>query len=175
MIRLTERFRTLGLRGCAVPERMRVDCAGNILYESVFTPRRVRGHEGIGRLFEYRIEAVTTNPAALRMASDKDELDPTRLRGTEVTLTIKLDGERNVLTGGRYAYAYVATGAGTREISGYVCEASVVGVEANTMVHEFVVRPWGWFATLGTNSRVFNGSIADILHDVLKPYQGFSA
>ncbi|MFX1767015.1 hypothetical protein PWP93_31415 [Paraburkholderia sp. A1RI-2L] len=65
----TKRFLTLGLRGRAVPERMRVDRGGNILYESVFTPRRVRGHEAIGQLFEYRIEAVTTHPAALRMAA----------------------------------------------------------------------------------------------------------
>ncbi|HKT99296.1 MAG TPA: type VI secretion system Vgr family protein [Paraburkholderia sp.] len=168
----TERFRTLEMRGCAIPERVRIGPGGIRLRESVFIPRRISGHEGVGCLFEYRVEAVTPRRDALPMVVDDDALDPGKFRGTEITLTIDLESVRDVLPGRFDTAAITMTGAGTREISGYVAEAAIVGVENDTTVYEFILRPWGWFAALGTNSRVFNGAILDILDKVLSAYRG---
>ncbi|WP_322056322.1 type VI secretion system Vgr family protein [Paraburkholderia sp. J63] len=165
------RFSTLAIGGRAIPERVRIGPGGLRLREPTLIPRRVSGHEGIGRLFEYRVEAVM-NPAALSMTWDAERVDLSRIRETEVTVTIDLESVRQTQPGRFGSITTVATGAGAREISGYVTEVSIVDTEDDTPVYEFVLRPWGWFASLGTNSRHFSGAIVDILHEVLSPYRG---
>ncbi|TDG16224.1 type VI secretion system tip protein VgrG, partial [Paraburkholderia silviterrae] len=115
----------------------------------------------------YRVEAVTAHPLLFPSDQENDPLHLEKLKDTEITLTINLEGFWNAPSG-----AITASGAGTREISGLVADVNVLGKDGDATVYEFVLRPWCWLATLGTNSRVFNGSITDILHKALQPYRG---
>ncbi|WP_322048850.1 type VI secretion system Vgr family protein [Paraburkholderia sp. J67] len=143
-------FPTLSMRARALREAL--------------TVRRVRGHEGIGQLFEYRIEATAPRPFDVLDRFMYDDIDLDRIRDTPATVTIDLENLG--------AHAFVARGAGAREISGLIASANVLGTEGKCIVYEFVLRPWIWPATLRSNSRVWNGSILDCMTDVLRPYQG---
>jgi type VI secretion system secreted protein VgrG len=169
---LTEEFRTLRMRGRALPERVRLGREGAEIRESALTPRRISGHEGIGQLFEYRVEAIASAPAMFPFGDDEERIDLDKIKGTELTLTIELETVRHLVPERRGNPALTVTGDGKREISGIVASAGVLGVEGETIVYEFVLRPWCWRATLGTNSRVFTGSIVDIVYDVLHRYGG---
>ncbi|MFD1558182.1 hypothetical protein ACFSHT_21545, partial [Paraburkholderia silviterrae] len=63
-------YRMLGMRGRAIPEREILGQGGALLHEPSLIPRRISGHEGIGCLFEYRVEAVTAHP--LLFPSDQE-------------------------------------------------------------------------------------------------------
>ncbi|HKT98981.1 MAG TPA: type VI secretion system tip protein TssI/VgrG, partial [Paraburkholderia sp.] len=137
------------------------------LREDVLIPRRISGHEGIGQLFEYRIEAVRSVANPDYFGHDDTKIDPKAIEGTVITLTFS-----DVYWKQR-DWVSARERTGDREISGVVESAGVLRTEGNTVVHEFVIRPWWWRATLCKNSRIFTGvegEIIHILHTVLKPY-----
>ncbi|MFX1765564.1 hypothetical protein PWP93_23820 [Paraburkholderia sp. A1RI-2L] len=57
--------------------------------EDVLLPRRITGHEAIGQLFEYRIEAVRSVPHPEWFATDEFEVDLDAIKGSAITLTFK--------------------------------------------------------------------------------------
>ena len=135
--------------------------------EDVLIPRRISGHEGIGQLFEYRVEAVRRAPNPDYVWNDDAPIDPDALKGTAITLTFS-----NVYRKPRDC-ASARDRTGDREISGMIASANRLGTEGSTVVYELVIRPWWWRATLCKNSRIFTGLEAEIVHiiyTVLKPY-----
>ncbi|MBN3856842.1 type VI secretion system tip protein VgrG [Paraburkholderia sp. Ac-20340] len=160
----------LSMRGPALPERPTVNSRGRPHDESVLIPRRIVGREGIGKLFEYRVEA-TARASFLPMVFDEDErtrIDLDRIAGTPIWLTIDLERVEDSRDATRIVTS--SSGAGVREINGIVASARVLGRQGDDNVYEFVVRPVFWLASLKVNSRAFSGSIIDILHDVISPY-----
>lgn len=166
----------LGMRGPALPERQTLVSHGREHAETVLAPRRIAGREGIGQLFEYRVEAS----ARARIAPgnfDEDEREAIhldRIAGTPIWLTIDLERLDDVAgvpsVRGRRGVTTTRTGAGTRHINGIVASARVVSADAHGTVYEFAVRPSFWLASLKQDSRFFTGAIVDILHDVISPY-----
>ena len=129
--------------------------------EDVLLPRRISGHEGIGRLFEYRIEAIESVPHPVYFPRDETEIDLHAIKGSLVTLVFN----------GVYAQERSWRYTGAREISGMVASVGMLGTEGNGVVYELVLRPRWWRATPGKNSRVFtNMGIREILHTVLMRY-----
>ncbi|MDR3095705.1 MAG: hypothetical protein LBV73_01360, partial [Paraburkholderia sp.] len=55
--------------------------------QDVLIPRRISGHEGIGQLFEYRIEAVRSVVDPRYFGRDDMEIDLEAIRGSAITLT----------------------------------------------------------------------------------------
>ncbi|WP_434664682.1 type VI secretion system tip protein TssI/VgrG [Paraburkholderia sp. A3BS-1L] len=135
--------------------------------EDVLLPRRITGHEAIGQLFEYRIEAVRSVPHPEWFATDEFEVDLDAIKGSAITLTFK-----DVFTTSRHwREPHDRERTGIREITGIVADAEVLGTEGDNVVYEFVLRPIWWCATLRKNSRIFiENSICDILHTILKSY-----
>ncbi|MGU7768714.1 type VI secretion system tip protein TssI/VgrG [Burkholderia sp. MR1-5-21] len=102
------------------------------------------GDEELGRLFEYRIEALADNYSL----SLKD------LLGKPVTVRVEQqDGT-------------------TRYLNGIVARASLVGRRAERHYgYLLVVRPWLWLATRRSDCRIFqNRTVPEIVQDVLAPY-----
>ncbi|WP_322068797.1 type VI secretion system Vgr family protein [Paraburkholderia bannensis] len=157
-------WQMLGMRGPALPEQL------------ALTPRRIVGREGIGQLFEYRVQASARASLAPGFF-DEDErtrIDLDRIAGTPVWLTIDLERVDCVGRSGsarsRRGVTTTSTGAGTRHINGIVASACVLGGDGHDVVYEFVVRPSFWLAALKQDSRFFSGAIVDILHDVIGSY-----
>ncbi|MBN3854979.1 type VI secretion system tip protein VgrG [Paraburkholderia sp. Ac-20340] len=166
----TLQWQMLSMRGPALPERPTVNSRGRPHDESVLIPRRIVGREGIGKLFEYRVEA-TARASFLPMIFDEDErtrIDLDRIAGTPIWLTIDLERVEDSRDPTRIVTS--SSGAGVREINGIVASARVLGRQGDDNIYEFVVRPVFWLASLKVNSRAFSGSIIDILHDVISPY-----
>ncbi|MBN3853301.1 type VI secretion system tip protein VgrG [Paraburkholderia sp. Ac-20340] len=165
-----EQWQMLGMRGPALPERKILGSRGRQLDEPVLCPRRLAGHDGIGQLFEYRVEA-TVRASLLPAIFDEDartKIDLDRIAGTDVWLTIDL--ERVDTSDGFGRITTSSSGAGLRHINGVIASACVLGEEGNDNVYEFVVRPSFWLATIKVNSRAYSGPIIDILNDVISPY-----
>ncbi|WP_434664545.1 type VI secretion system tip protein TssI/VgrG [Paraburkholderia sp. A3BS-1L] len=135
--------------------------------EDVLLPRRITGHEAIGQLFEYRIEAVRSVPHPEWFATDEFEVDLDAIKGSAITLTFK-----DVFTRTRdWREPRDRERTGLREITGMVAEAGILDIEGNDVVYEFVLRPQWWCATLRKNSRIFiHTDITNILCTILKSY-----
>ncbi len=125
--------------------------------------RRVHGHEGIGQLFEYRVEATLPLEFDGLPNFEVRYIEADRILDTSVTLKINLE-DISVNT--------LMRGVGVREISGVISDIKVLGSDAQAIVYEFVLRPWAWRATLRSGSRVWNGSVLDLLAEILRPYKG---
>lgn len=134
--------------------------------QDVLVPRRISGHEGVGQLFEYRIEAVHSVVDPVYFGRYDKDIDLESIKGSHVTLTFK-DAYRRDIHRGTTTHERT----GEREISGMVESAGILGTEGGALVYEFVIRPSWWRATLCRNSRIFTDSdITRILHTVMRPY-----
>ncbi|KWC19916.1 type VI secretion system tip protein VgrG [Burkholderia ubonensis] len=105
---------------------------------------RLDGEEALGRLFEYRIEAL----------ADSHSLSLKDLLGKPVTVRIaQQDGA-------------------TRYLNGIVARASLAGRRAERYYgYALVVRPWLWLATRRSDCRIFqNKTVPEIVQEVLAPY-----
>jgi type VI secretion system secreted protein VgrG len=113
----------------------------------------VSGHEELGRLFEYDVDAV----------SERSSIAPDSILGTNVTLSFDTDVQDT-----------------PRYLNGFVTRISELG-EVRTAAYRsgiaygyrLVVHPWLWFATRRTDCRIFNNlSAPDIVKRVLGLYGG---
>ena len=113
------------------------------------------GTEQLSKLFHYKLEFHTD--------SSVSQLDPTKLIGTSIYVTLLLaDGETK------------------RSINGYVKSLTTFCQDEQTADKQFKyysleIVPWLWFLTQGMNSRVYQGvSIIDVVNSVINSY-GFSS
>lgn len=166
-------WQMLDMRGPALPERKTLASYGRERDEPVLVPRRIVGREGIGQLFEYRVEASAYASIAPNFFDEdaRTKIDLDRIAGSPIWLTIDLERpESVVLSHDRKRITTTSSGAGTRHINGIVASARVLGGDAREIVYEFVVRPSFWLASLKQDSRFFTGSIVQILADLMRPY-----
>ncbi|NIE66301.1 type VI secretion system Vgr family protein [Burkholderia sp. Ax-1719] len=166
-------WQMLDMRGPALPERKTLASYGRECGEAVLAPRRIVGREGIGQLFEYRVEAIARASIASGFF-DEDErtkIDLDRIAGSPVWLTIDLERQDSLrVSRDRRSITTTSTGAGTRHINGIVASARVLSNDGFEIVYEFVVRPSFSLAALKQDSRFFSGSIVQILEDVISRY-----
>lgn len=106
--------------------------------------RRLSGDEELGKLFEFRIEAL----------ADSHSLSLHALLGQSVTVRIE------------------AKQGATRYLNGLVARAALAGRDAERhYCYELVVRPWLWLATRRADCRIFQRrSVPEIVQETLAPY-----
>jgi type VI secretion system secreted protein VgrG len=115
------------------------------LGEDVLVLSRFDGHEGLGELFEYRIEAL----------SDQEDVDFDQVLGQACSVKF-------------------ATYGNTRYFNGILVEAQWLGASGVYYAHRLILRPWFWLLTRTTDCRIFeNMSVLDIIKKVFSD-RGFS-
>ncbi|WP_232443955.1 type VI secretion system Vgr family protein [Burkholderia ubonensis] len=145
--------RTLSVSGATMPKY------GD---QIILAPVRLSGGEVIGELFEYMLELKTPDEFALS-PSIAANVDLDKLIGTEVTVSIEIEGK------GHSSSSQV--GAGTREITGVVSDATIVREDGRSIVYALTLRPWLWLATKNQDCRIFQDmSVVEITDAVLSSY-----
>ncbi|WP_175923237.1 type VI secretion system Vgr family protein [Burkholderia latens] len=159
------RSRTLSISGMALPT-YGMDAL------PVFVPVRLQGIESMGRIdaCHYRV-TLRTDAAYAFSPSTTANLDLDKVVGTEVTVSIQLDGaEYSISALARHA-GLVNLRTGTREITGLVEAARIVGQDKDTILYELELRPWLYRATLTQDCRIFQEmSVVEITDAVLAKY-----
>jgi len=109
--------------------------------------RRLSGHEEMGRLFQFRIDLL----------SSSDSIDPKALLGTDLTVEIDLTTESG--------------GSGTRYLSGQVVAFKFTGRDGDYFSYQAITQPWLWLATRRSDFKIFQfKTVPDIVQEVLAPY-----
>ncbi|MEA3117963.1 MAG: type secretion system secreted protein VgrG, partial [Paraburkholderia sp.] len=155
------RSRTLAVAGAALP---------TFNGGPVLTPARLSGQEALGELFEYTLELKTVDTLAFSPSIAANvELD--KLIGTEVTVSIELEGKGHFIPGLPGQAGQANVGAGTREITGVVSTARIVREDGRSTVYELTLRPWLWLATKNRDCRNFQDmSVLEVTDTVLSAY-----
>ncbi|RBB31316.1 type VI secretion system tip protein VgrG, partial [Burkholderia reimsis] len=164
MLTLTQ-ARTLSISGAALPS-YGVDGL------PVFAPVRLQGTESIGRLEDCRyLVTLRTDDAYAFSPSITANLDLDKVVGTEVTVSIQLEGKGHFIPGLAGNAGLGNIGAGTREITGLVTAARVAGEDRHSILYELELRPWLYRATLTQDCRIFQDmSVVEITDAVLAKY-----
>ncbi|MFP3504278.1 type VI secretion system Vgr family protein [Burkholderia sp. SIMBA_062] len=153
--------RTLSVSGAALP-----------MYggQSILTPVKLSGDETIGELFEYTLELKTPDALGFSQSIAANvKLD--KLIGTEVTVTIQLEGKGRFIPGLAGNAGMANLGAGAREITGIVSHATIVREDGRSIVYALTLRPWLWHATKNRDCRIFQDmSVVEITDAVLSSY-----
>jgi len=159
------RVRTLSIAGASLPtygmDRL-----------PVFVPVRLQGTETIGRLDECRyLVMLRTDDAYAVSPSRTADLDLDKLVGTEVTVSIQLEGKGQFIPGLAGNAGLGNIGAGTREITGLVEVARLAGEDRDSILFELELRPWLHRATLTQDCRLFQDmTVIEITDAVLSKY-----
>ncbi|WP_334040375.1 type VI secretion system Vgr family protein [Burkholderia ambifaria] len=153
--------RTLSVSGAALP--MYGD-------RPILTPVKLTGGETIGELFEYTLELKT--PDALGFSqSIAANVKLHKLIGTEVTVSIQIEGKGRFIPGLAGNAGMANLGAGAREITGIVSHATIVREDGRSIVYALTLRPWLWHATKNCDCRIFQDmSVVEITDAVLSSY-----
>ena len=117
--------------------------------DGAFVVQKFSGREELGRLFEYQLELL----------SERADIEPESLLGTNATVSLELDD-----------------GSSQRYFNGYITRFTVQGsartpaFKSNVgYVYLATISPGLWFLTRAANSRIFNAmSINDIVMQVLQ-------
>ncbi|ORC51222.1 type VI secretion protein ImpA [Burkholderia sp. A27] len=158
---LFDAARTLTVAGAALPSY------GD---QPILTPVKLSGGETLGELFEYTLELKS--PDALAFSpSIAANIELNKLIGTEVTVSIQIEGSGHFIPGLAGEAGQANIGAGTREITGIVSAARIVREDGRAIVYELTLRPWLWQATKNRNARNFQDmSVVEITDAVLSAY-----
>ncbi|HDR9192602.1 TPA: type VI secretion system tip protein VgrG, partial [Burkholderia vietnamiensis] len=164
MLGLTQ-ARTLSISGAALPTYS----TGGV---PVFAPVRLQGSEAVGRLEDCRyLVTLRTDDAFAFSPSVTANLDLDKIVGTEVTVSIQLEGKGQFIPGLAGNAGLGNIGAGTREITGLVTAARVAGEDRHSILYELELRPWLYRATLTQDCRIFQDmSVVEITDAVLAKY-----
>ena len=115
------------------------------LGEDVLVLLRFEGTDYMNDLFEYRVDALST----------QQNIDFDALIGTHAT--VELLSRHN----------------GPKHFDGIVTQAQWAGVGENGNRYRLVLRPWFWLAGQRRNQRIFhNMTVVQILEELLQPYSG---
>ncbi|MBN3772430.1 type VI secretion system Vgr family protein [Burkholderia sp. Se-20378] len=138
----------------------------------VFIPVRLQGTETIGRLDECRyLVTLRTDDAYAVSPSLTANHDLDKVVGTEVTVSIQLEGKGQFIPGLAGAAGLGNIGAGTREITGLVEVARLAGQDRKAILYELELRPWLYRATLTQDCRLFQDmTVVEITDAVLSKY-----
>ncbi|WP_175884155.1 type VI secretion system Vgr family protein [Burkholderia sp. BCC0044] len=153
--------RTLSVSGAALP------VYGD---RPILTPVKLTGGETLGELFEYTLELKTPDELGFSH-SIAANIDLDKLIGTELTVLIQLEGVGHFIRGLAGNAGMANIGAGTREITGIVTNASILREDGRSIVYAVTLRPWLWLATKNCNCRIFQDmSVIEITDAVLSAY-----
>ncbi|KVT50062.1 type VI secretion system Vgr family protein [Burkholderia ubonensis] len=157
--------RTLSISGTALPT-YGTDAP------PVFVPVRLQGTETIGRIDEYRyLVTLRTADAYAFSPSLAANHDLDKMVGTEVTVSIRLDGNGHFTPGLAGSAGLGNLGAGVREITALVEAARLVGQDHDSILYELELRPWLHRATLTQDCRIFQEmTVVEIADAVLSRY-----
>ncbi len=157
--------RTLSISGAALPTYS----TGGL---PAFAPVRLQGSEAVGRLEDCRyLVTLRTDDAFAFSPSVTANLDLDKIVGTEVTVSIQLEGKGQFIPGLAGNAGLGNIGAGTREITGLVIAARVAGEDRHSILYELELRPWLYRATLTQDCRIFQDmSVVEITDAVLAKY-----
>ncbi|MFT4064500.1 type VI secretion system Vgr family protein [Paraburkholderia sp.] len=163
--------RSIGFTCPALPEMVSRSPGGEEFREPMLATRRIKGCEAVGELFEYLVVAES-QPDFLQNPVDAAQIDLEAIVGTHGTVAIELTGIGTFRPGQHGNTGRANIGADTRYISGEIASARIRCVEDRAVVYEFVLRPFVWRATQNCDSRIFSGSVTDVLREVLAKYAG---
>ncbi|WP_321956251.1 type VI secretion system Vgr family protein [Burkholderia cenocepacia] len=153
--------RTLSISGAALP--MYGD-------RPILTPVKLTGGETLGELFEYTLELKTPDELGFSQ-SIAANIDLDKLIGTELTVSIQIEGVGHFIPGLAGNAGMANIGAGTREITGIVTNASILREDGRSIVYAVTLRPWLWLATKNSDCRIFQDmSVIEITDTVLSAY-----
>ncbi|WP_232447155.1 type VI secretion system Vgr family protein [Burkholderia ubonensis] len=157
--------RTLSISGAALPTY-------SVNGLPVFVPVRLQGTEAIGRLEACRyLVTLRTDDAYAFSPSVAANLDLDKVVGTEVTVSIQLEGKGHFVPGLAGDAGQSNLGAGVREITGLVEAARIAGEDRHSILYELELRPWLYRATLTQDCRIFQDmSVVEITDAVLAKY-----
>ncbi|WP_423378748.1 type VI secretion system Vgr family protein [Burkholderia sp. LMG 32019] len=157
--------RTLSISGAALPTYS----TGGL---PVFSPVRLQGSEAVGCLEDCRyLVTLRTDDAFAFSPSVTANFDLDKIVGTEVTVSIQLEGKGQFIPGLVGNVGLGNIGAGTREITGLVTAARVAGEDRHSILYELELRPWLYRATLTQDSRIFQDmSVVEITDALLAKY-----
>ncbi|HHY6932341.1 TPA: type VI secretion system Vgr family protein [Burkholderia ambifaria] len=138
----------------------------------VFVPVRLQGTETIGRLDECRyLVTLRTDGAYAVSPSRTADLDLDKMVGTEVTVSIQIEGKGHFIPGLAGSAGLRNIGAGTREITGLVEAARLAGRDRDSILYELELRPWLYRATLTQDCRLFQDmTVVEVTDAVLAKY-----
>ncbi|WP_175822800.1 type VI secretion system Vgr family protein [Burkholderia sp. BCC0419] len=153
--------RTLSISGGALP--MYGD-------RPILTPVKLTGGETLGELFEYTLELKTPDELGFSQ-SIAANIDLDKLIGTELTVSIQIEGVGHFIRGLAGNTGMANIGAGTREITGIISHASILREDGRSIVYAVTIRPWLWLATKNCECRIFQDmSVIEITDAVLSAY-----
>ncbi|RQT17228.1 type VI secretion system Vgr family protein [Burkholderia contaminans] len=151
--------RVVSISGVAIPE-----FAG----QPILLPIKLIGDETLGKLSTFTLELRTLNLPALPVYRARDRIEPDKLVGTELTISIEFDGKGTFVPGMAGEAGQGNLGAGKREVTGLIAELVSTGEDDRYAYYEMKVRPWLWLATLNRENRIFqNKNVVQITEAVL--------
>lgn len=151
--------RVVSISGVAIPE-----FAG----QPILLPIKFIGDETLGKLSTFTLELRTLNLPALPVYRARDRIEPDKLVGTELTISIEFDGKGTFVPGMAGEAGQGNLGAGKREVTGLIAELVSTGEDDRYAYYEMKVRPWLWLATLNRENRIFqNKNVVQITEAVL--------
>ena len=104
---------------------------------------KLDGREQMSRLFEFNLE----------MVSESKSLDLRSMIGKDASIEIEIQG------------------GGTRYLSGQCVRMAQIGREDRHYLYRATLKPWLWYATVGSNNRIFQDKTApDIIKEVLSSF-----
>lgn len=136
--------------------------------QPILVPMRIRGKEALGKLYEYTLRLKTLNLPTLPVYAARERIEPEKLIGTEIVISIEFDGNGTFEAGVAGGAGLGNFGAGKREIVGLIAELIFTGENERSAYYEIRVRPWLWLATLNRENRIFqNRNVVEITEAIL--------
>jgi type VI secretion system secreted protein VgrG len=162
--------RTATFSSPALPEIIGKGYGGKELREPMLTLQSLHGREAVGEPFVYTVRAVVEHPDYLQDPADAAQIDLQSIVGSHGTVAIEVTGIGTFREGQKGWTGYGNKGAHTRYISGRITSARIICAADRGAVYEFVLRPSVWTATQNKDSRIFYGSVTDVLSKLLSRY-----
>jgi type VI secretion system secreted protein VgrG len=134
------------LRKSPATQKHRSIAVNTVLGEDVLLLHRMVGKESLGRLFEFRLDLLSTDA----------DIELEALLGTNATVR------------------YQQPKGGVRYFNGFVSELRYVGERGNYAEYEMTLRPWLWFLTRTSDCRIFQQKkVPDIITELFREH-GFT-
>ena len=157
---LLTQSRTLSASSTAIPD---------IMGQPALVPVKLSGAEGLNGLFEYHLDLKTPDGLNL-IPSHAANFKLNDFIGRELTIKIDLEGNGSFISGAAGGSA-VNTGAGTREITGLITDATLLGESGRFVHYRLTLRPWLHLATENSDCRIYQDkTVVEILDALLGKY-----
>ncbi len=157
---LLTQSRTLSASSTSIPK---------IMGQPALVPVKLSGTEGLNGLFEYHLDLKTPDGLNL-IPSHAANFKLNDFIGRELTVKIELEGNGSFISGAAGGSA-VNTGAGTREITGLITDAALLGESGRFVHYQLTLRPWLHLATENSDCRIYqDATVVEILDALLGKY-----